>query len=100
MRIAGAETGYVGLTTGVALAHLGHRATFIYGQLRPDTLGPRHVLYRRNAELRAGAQTLSRRSQRRRPNLSLAQRLQGWEPRVPVREGLNRSIAYFAGLLG
>ncbi|BDG26756.1 epimerase [Thermus thermophilus] len=31
----------------------------------------------------------------RRPDISLARRLLGWEPRVPVREGLLRTITYF-----
>lgn len=35
----------------------------------------------------------------RRPDIALAKRLLNWEPKVPVREGLKRSIAYFAGLV-
>lgn len=31
----------------------------------------------------------------RRPDITLAKRLLGWEPRVPVREGLERTIAHF-----
>jgi nucleoside-diphosphate-sugar epimerase len=31
----------------------------------------------------------------RRPDIRLARELLGWEPRVPVREGLQRTIAYF-----
>lgn len=31
----------------------------------------------------------------RRPDIALARRLLGWEPRVPVREGLERTVAYF-----
>lgn len=31
----------------------------------------------------------------RRPDITLARRLLGWEPRVPVREGLQMTIAYF-----
>lgn len=34
----------------------------------------------------------------RRPDISRAKALLGWEPRVPVREGLARTIAYFRGL--
>ena len=34
-------------------------------------------------------------SKQRRPDITLARRLLGWEPRVPVREGLKRTIAYF-----
>jgi len=33
----------------------------------------------------------------RRPDIRLARELLGWEPRVPVREGLRRTIAYFKG---
>lgn len=36
----------------------------------------------------------------RRPDISLARRLLGWEPRVPVREGLMRTIAYFREVMG
>ena len=31
----------------------------------------------------------------RRPDISKARRLLGWEPKVPLREGLQRSLAYF-----
>jgi dTDP-glucose 4,6-dehydratase len=34
----------------------------------------------------------------RRPDISRAKELLGWEPQVPVREGLARTIAYFRGL--
>ena len=32
---------------------------------------------------------------RRRPDISRARKLLGWEPRVPLREGLERTIAWF-----
>jgi UDP-glucuronate decarboxylase len=32
---------------------------------------------------------------RRRPDITLAKRKLGWEPKVPVRDGLARTIAYF-----
>ena len=35
----------------------------------------------------------------RRPDITLAKRLLGWEPRVPVREGLERTIAHYASLV-
>jgi dTDP-glucose 4,6-dehydratase len=35
----------------------------------------------------------------RRPDISLARSLLGWEPRVPVREGLARTIDYFREVL-
>jgi UDP-glucuronate decarboxylase len=35
---------------------------------------------------------------RRRPDISRAQRLLAWEPRVPVQEGLQRTCAWFAGV--
>jgi len=31
----------------------------------------------------------------RRPDISTARRVLGWEPRVPVQEGLKKTIAYF-----
>lgn len=37
---------------------------------------------------------------RRRPDISLAREKLGWEPKVPLEEGLNRTIAYFDDLLG
>ena len=36
----------------------------------------------------------------RRPDISRARAALGWEPRVPVREGLAETIAYFRGVLG
>jgi nucleoside-diphosphate-sugar epimerase len=32
----------------------------------------------------------------RKPDISLARRLLGWSPRVPLRDGLQRTMAYFA----
>ena len=34
---------------------------------------------------------------RRKPNIARAKSLLGWEPRVPLRDGLERTIAWFAG---
>ena len=36
----------------------------------------------------------------RQPNITLAQQHLGWEPKVPLQEGLKRTIAYFDRLLG
>lgn len=36
---------------------------------------------------------------RRCPDITLAKRLLGWEPRVPVREGLLRTITHFKGVI-
>ena len=33
----------------------------------------------------------------RRPDITRARTMLGWEPKVPVREGLARTIQYFAG---
>jgi len=33
----------------------------------------------------------------RRPDITRAQKLLGWEPTVPLREGLKRTVEYFAG---
>jgi nucleoside-diphosphate-sugar epimerase len=34
----------------------------------------------------------------RKPDIGLARRALGWEPRVRLRDGLKRTIAYFAAL--
>ncbi|MDA8426849.1 MAG: SDR family NAD-dependent epimerase/dehydratase, partial [Treponema sp.] len=36
----------------------------------------------------------------RRPDIGLAKDKLGWEPKVPLDEGLKRTIAYFKELLG
>ena len=36
----------------------------------------------------------------RRPDLTLARTLLGWEPRIPLREGLERTAAHFRDRLG
>ena len=33
----------------------------------------------------------------RKPDITLARRVLGWEPKVPLEEGLQRTIAYFRG---
>jgi dTDP-glucose 4,6-dehydratase len=38
--------------------------------------------------------------QRRRPDITLARELLGWEPRTSLTEGLRRTIAYFRGVPG
>ena len=35
----------------------------------------------------------------RRPDISLARKMLGWEPVVPLEEGLKKTIAYFEGQL-
>jgi dTDP-glucose 4,6-dehydratase len=35
---------------------------------------------------------------RRKPDITKARQLLGWQPRVPIREGLQQTIAYFRGL--
>ena len=35
----------------------------------------------------------------RKPDISRAKRMLGWEPKVPVREGIERTVEYFKGLL-
>ena len=37
---------------------------------------------------------------RRKPDISLAKELLGWEPKVPLREGLARTIGYFRAIAG
>ncbi|MDR7423053.1 MAG: SDR family NAD-dependent epimerase/dehydratase, partial [Armatimonadota bacterium] len=36
----------------------------------------------------------------RRPDIGRAQRLLGWWPRVPLRDGLARTVEYFRARLG
>jgi UDP-glucuronate decarboxylase len=35
---------------------------------------------------------------RRQPNISLAKKMLGWEPKVPLREGLQKTIAWFRSI--
>jgi UDP-glucuronate decarboxylase len=35
----------------------------------------------------------------RQPDITLAREKLGWEPKVPLREGLEKSIGYFSDLL-
>lgn len=35
----------------------------------------------------------------RQPDISLARKLLGWEPRIPLQTGLEKTVEYFAGLL-
>jgi nucleoside-diphosphate-sugar epimerase len=35
----------------------------------------------------------------RQPDIGLARRVLGWEPTVPVEDGLRRTIEYFVGRL-
>ena len=37
---------------------------------------------------------------RRRPDISLAQEKLQWAPKIPLREGLSKTIDYFRGELG
>ena len=37
---------------------------------------------------------------RRRPDITLAKKVLGWQPEIPLREGLARTASYFAELLG
>jgi nucleoside-diphosphate-sugar epimerase len=34
----------------------------------------------------------------RKPDISLAKRVLGWEPKVPLEEGLERTVEYFRGM--
>jgi nucleoside-diphosphate-sugar epimerase len=36
----------------------------------------------------------------RKPDISLAQKVLGWEPKIQLEEGLDRTIPYFKELLG
>jgi dTDP-glucose 4,6-dehydratase len=36
----------------------------------------------------------------RKPDITRARTMLGWEPQVPLRDGLQRTIAYFRGLMG
>jgi UDP-glucuronate decarboxylase len=36
----------------------------------------------------------------RKPNIERARTLLGWEPKVPLAEGLKKTVAYFAGVVG
>ena len=36
----------------------------------------------------------------RQPNIERAKKLLGWEPKIPLAEGLKRTVAYFAARVG
>jgi nucleoside-diphosphate-sugar epimerase len=36
----------------------------------------------------------------RQPDITRARNLLGWEPTVPLKEGLKRTVEYFAGRIG
>jgi UDP-glucuronate decarboxylase len=36
---------------------------------------------------------------RRKPDITLAKELLGWEPKVPLQEGLAKTIEYFRGFV-
>ncbi|MBN1966241.1 MAG: SDR family oxidoreductase [Anaerolineae bacterium] len=56
------------------------------------TGNPAGIVYREEKRIQGDPQ-------KRRPDITLAQKLLGWEPKVPVREGLQRTIDYFKGQL-
>ena len=33
------------------------------------------------------------------PDITLARKVLGWEPAIPLRQGLERTIAYFKGVI-
>ena len=37
---------------------------------------------------------------RRKPDITLAKELLGWEPKVPLQEGLAKTTEYFKGFVG
>ena len=37
---------------------------------------------------------------RRKPDIALAKELLGWEPKIPLREGLAKTIDYFRKMSG
>jgi UDP-glucuronate decarboxylase len=36
----------------------------------------------------------------RKPDITRAQKLLGWQPEIPLREGLQKTVAYFAARVG
>lgn len=113
MRVAVIGAGYVGLVTGSALAGLGHRVRI--GEADPERLAQSTLSEPVNlgssdemtvtefadvvAELLGNAGRVYRDLPvsdpvRRQPDISLARSALGWEPTVPLVEGLQRTIAY------
>ena len=43
--------------------------------------------------------TASGRSRQRQPDITLARKELGWEPKTPLHEGLRSTIAYFEAML-
>jgi dTDP-glucose 4,6-dehydratase len=83
---------------------------FMHGDAQPTNIGnPDEYTVRQLAELVVELTGSSSRIVReplpvddpkvRRPDITRARTMLGWEPTVPVREGLARTIAYFTGLV-
>ncbi len=74
--------------------NLGNPAEFAIRELAE------HVLDLTGSRSRLVSQPLpSDDPKQRQPNIDRARQLLGWAPKVPLREGLKRTIAYFEGLL-
>jgi dTDP-glucose 4,6-dehydratase len=84
---------------------------FMHGDAQPTNVGnPDEYTVRQLAELvieLTGSSSPLRREplpvddpKVRRPDITRARAMLGWEPKVPVREGLTRTIEYFHGLVG
>ena len=117
--VAVVGAGYVGLVTGVQTRSIQYVDDLVEGivrlmnsdQARPVNLGnPVEMTVLQIAEMvieLSGSESpvsfgpLPPGDPKRRcPDISRARQVLGWEPRVPAREGLQKTLAWFAGRLG
>ena len=81
------------------LGDLGDRHVIHIEQRHCLGLTPRKTPHPPPHMLGLGVQPDQRSStQRRQPDISLARELLGWEPVIPLRDGLAKTIAYFRAL--
>ena len=84
---------------------------FLYGDQNPTNIGnPAEYTVRELADLvieLTGTSSVVKHEplpqddpRQRRPDITRARRMLGWEPTVPVREGVSRTIEYFRSLMG
>lgn len=81
---------------GAAVINTGNPGEYTIKQLAEETL---RLLPESTSKLVYGPMPKDD-PKRRKPDITLARELLGWEPKIPLREGLSRTIDYFRTLIG